>query len=103
MIKQAINNFMIWLNTPREIDIPVFGESKDAALYDELYKQKETLERRKEQCLQDAYNFFCARCLKEDGVLPPKEAAEIEAQKMFDDARAKGLINEFNKYVINEV
>ena len=94
---------MIWLNTPREIDRPVFGESPDSRLYDDLYKQKETLERRKEQCLQDAYNFFCARCLKENGILPPKEAAEIEAQKMFDDAKAKGLINEFNQYVINEV
>ena len=102
MIKKVINNFMIWLNTPHCIDIPWFGESKDAALYDDLYKQRDSLLLRRQRCLNDAYNHFCAKHLKEEGILPLHHEAVIEAHKMFENAKAQGLIDPLNRYVIPE-
>lgn len=102
MIKKVINNFMIWLNTPHCIDVPWFGESEDSALYDELYKQRDTLAQRRKLCLEDAYNIYCANYLQEEGVLPLHNEAVIEAHKMFERAKAIGTIDQLNRYVVPE-
>ena len=102
MIKKVINNFMIWLNTPHCIDIPWFGESPDAELYAELYKQKDLLAYRRKVCLEDAYSYYCAKHLKEEGILPHRQIATVEAHKMFERSKAEGKIDELYRYVVPE-
>ena len=97
MIKTAINNFLIWLNTPREIDIPLFGESKDAALYDDLYKQKELLERRKQRLLNMAAQGITKEVFDRTGLLITDLQAQLLAINDYNEAKRSGYINELNE------
>lgn len=99
MIKTAINNFLIWLNTPREIDIPVFGESPDSRLYDDLYKQKELLERRKQRLLNMAAQEITKQVFDKTGLLITDLQAQLLAINDYNDAKTKGYITELNELI----
>lgn len=98
-MKNIIKNFLIWLNTPRCIDIPVFGESKDAELYDDLYRQKERLERRKQRLISQVMPDIQIEALRAKGYLLPPSEAWLKATVAFETAKENGLINEFNELV----
>lgn len=102
MIKSAINKFLVWLNTPRCIEIPVFGESKDYKLYDDLYKQKETLERRKQRLIERAGALFVQQFYMQHGYLPSEEVVKLNAVNMYWESKQAGNINEFNELVRND-
>lgn len=99
MIKTAINNFLIWLNTPREIDIPVFGESPDAALYEDLRKQQKYLETNENNLIKKALDHVYSTSLIQNGYLPSESQATGEARAIYIDAKERGFINDFNEIV----
>lgn len=99
MIKKVINNFMIWLNTPHCIDIPWFGESPDAELYEDLRKQQKYLETNESNLIKKALDHVYSTSLIRNGYLPSEAQAIKEAQAIYLDAKERGLINDFNELV----
>ena len=98
-MKKIINKILIWLNTPRCIDIPIFSESRDAALYDELRAQSNQLAERKAMLLQKAEDYVYSTALLQEGyILSPREA-RFRAELMIEDAKARGFIDDLNNFV----
>ena len=97
MIKTAINNFLIWLNTPREIDIPCLSDSPDAQLYDDLYRQKERLESRKRRLLNMSAEHIKEEVFKKTGLILTEQQAMHMAMKDFCMAKSCGFVNELNE------
>ena len=99
MIKTAINNFLIWLNTPREIDIPLFGKSPDAELYADLKKQQEYLETNENNLIKKALDHAYSTHLLQYGYIQSPQQAIREAKAIYENAKENGLINDFNELV----
>ncbi len=94
-----LKSILIWLNTPRSVDIPVFTESKDADLYDELRKRQALLNDRKCKLIENAAAFVRSEYLRVYNYMPADLLVYAEAAAMFRDAKEKGLINDFNEPV----
>ena len=98
-MKKIIKNFLIWLNTPRCIDIPVFSESKDAELYDELRLQANRLAERKAMLLQKAEDYVYSTALLQEGYILSPQEARFRAELMVEDSKARGFIDNLNNIV----
>ena len=89
MIKQAINNFLIWLNTPREIDLPWFGESPDAELYDDLNRQRARLAAREAMILVKLKNYIFNTAVLEEGYFISEQQTELRARQLLNEAKSR--------------
>lgn len=98
-MKTIINNFLIWLNTPRCIDIPIGGKSPDAELYDDFYKQKKRLEENASDIFKRALDHVYSAHLIQHGYLQSPQQAVREAREIYENAKENGFINEFNELV----
>lgn len=96
MIKNAVINFLIWLNTPRCLEIPTFSESKDAELYDDLNERIKVLETRKNLIFQQIEEFVVKDFVQRYGYIPSQQYISAESQKHYNGCKEIGYIDEFN-------
>lgn len=98
-MKTAINKLLIWLNTPREIDLPWFGENTDAQLYDDFNRQKTKLAEREAMILAKLKSYVFNTAVLEEGYFISEQQAELRARQLLNEAKADGRINGLNELV----
>lgn len=94
-----LKRILIWLNTPRSVDVPIFSDSKDADLYDELRRQQALLSSRKSALMDSAADFIRAEFLRKNNYIPSDNLVNSEAAAMFCEAEEQGLITELYELV----